>query len=110
MTVEEPSKVDFTTIEPQSGDIRLVITDHLDWGEQKGEHLLALQNKLNSYLAFIESGEIYAKVPKAIGRKIVIEVMGKFPLSDEAKKFYRLAGKAIEDAGFSLRFELFKPK
>jgi hypothetical protein len=60
---------------------------------------------LNFYLAFIESGEIYKKTPKAIGRKIVIRVMGKFPLSDEARKFYRLAEKAISDAGFSLRFE-----
>jgi hypothetical protein len=110
MTVEEPSKIDFTAIEPQTGDVRLVISDHLDWGEQKGEHLLLLQNKLNSYLAFIESGEIYTKVPKASGRKIVIEVMGKFPLSEEARRFYQLAGKAIEDAGFSLRFELLKPR
>ena len=107
MTVEEPSKIDFNVIEPQSGDMRLVIADHLDWKEE-GEHLLLLQNKLNSYLAFIESGEIYAKLPKATGRKIVIEVVGKFPLSDEARKFYGLAGKAIEDAGFSLRFEHFK--
>ena len=110
MTVEEPGKIDFNVIEPQSGDIRLVIMDHLDWKEQEGEHLMLLQNKLNSYLAFIESAEIYTKLPKAIGRKIVIEVMGKFPLSDDARKFYRLAAKAIEDAGFSLRFEHFKSK
>jgi hypothetical protein len=110
MTVEEASKIDFTAIEPQTGDMCLVIADHLDWEAQEGEHLLLLQNKLNSYLAFIESGEIYTKLPKAIGRKIVIEVMGKFPLSEEAAKFYRLAGKAIEDAGFSLRFELSESK
>jgi hypothetical protein len=36
--------------------------------------------------------------------------MGKFPLSEEARKFYRLAGKAIGDAGFSLRFELSELK
>jgi hypothetical protein len=105
MTVEEPNKIDFTAIEPQSGEMCLVISDHLDWDEQEGEHLLALQDKLNTYLAFIESGEIYTKLPKAIGRKIVIQVMGKFPLSAEASKFYRLAGKAIQDAGFSLRFK-----
>ena len=109
MTVEEPGKIDFTAFDPQSGEMCLVISDHLDWTEQ-GEHLLLLQSKLNSYLAFIESGEIYTKVPKASGRKIVIEVMGKFPLSEEARRFYQLAGKAIEDAGFSLRFELLKPR
>jgi hypothetical protein len=55
-------------------------------------------------LEFIESGLIYAKFPQAVGRKIVIQVMGKFPLSEEAKKFYRLAGKAVEDYGYTLRF------
>src|SRR5258708_3935929 len=105
MTVEESRKIDFAALEPQSGDMRLIICDHLDWKENEGEHLLLLQDKLNSYLAFIESGEIYSKLPKAIGRRIVIEVTGKFPLSEEASKFYRLAGKAIKDAGFSLRFE-----
>jgi hypothetical protein len=64
-----------------------------------------LQDKLNTYLEFIESGQLYSKFPRAIGRKIVIQVFGKFPLSEEAKKFYRLAGKAIEDLGYSLRFK-----
>jgi hypothetical protein len=36
-------------------------------------------------------------------------VIGKFPLSEEASKFYRLAGKAIQDAGFSLQFMHLKP-
>jgi hypothetical protein len=110
MSVEEPRKIDFNVIDPRSGEVRLIVTDHLEWAEQEREHLLLLQNKLNSYLAFIESGEIYTKVPKAFGRKTVIEVMGKFPLSEEARKFYRLAGKAIADAGFSLRFELSESK
>ena len=104
MTVEEPAKIDFAAIEPESGEMRLIISDHLDWKDEGG-HLLLLQSKLNSYLAFIESGEIYAKVPKAVGLKIVIVVFGKFPLSEEASKFYRLAEDAIKGAGFLLRFE-----
>jgi len=110
MSVEEPTKIDFAAFDPKAGEMRLIISDHLDWTEEEGEHLLLLQSKLNSYLAFVESGEIYAKLPKAIGLKIVIEVMGKFPLSEEASKFYRLAGGAIKDAGFLLRFEHSEPK
>jgi hypothetical protein len=105
MTVEEPRQIDFAAFEPPSGDMCLIICDHLDWKENEGEHLLLLQEKINVYFSFIESGEIYEKLPKAIGRKIVIEVMGKFPLSEGARKFYRFAGKVIEDAGFSLVFK-----
>jgi hypothetical protein len=110
MSIEDVDKIDLVAGERKTGDMILTISDHLDWDEKEGEHLIVLQKKLNTYLEFIESGQIYAKVPQAAGQKIVIHVMGKFPLSDEAKKFYRLAGKAIEDAGFSLRFELFEPK
>jgi hypothetical protein len=110
MTVEDIDKIDFVTGEQKSGDMVLTISDHLDWDENEGEHLLVLQNKLNTYLEFIESGQIYVKFPQAVGRKIVIQVMGKFPLSGEASKFYRLASKAIEDYGYSLRFKRLQPK
>jgi hypothetical protein len=104
MTVEDAGKIDFTAFKPDGDEMLLVISDHLGWDEFGGEHLLALQEKLNSYLAFIETGQLYRDVPKAVGRKIIIEVVGKSPLSEEAEKFYRLAGRAIENAGFSLRF------
>ena len=104
MTVEDIDKIDFATGERRTGDMILTISDHLDWDENEGEHLVMLQKKLNTYLEFIESGQIYAKIPQAVGRKIVIQVMGKYPLSEEAGKFYRLAGKAIESYGYSLRF------
>jgi hypothetical protein len=110
MTVEDVDKIDFVTGERQTGDMILTISDHLDWDENEGEHLLVLQKKLNTYLEFIGSGQIYAKVPQAVGRKRVIQVMGKFPLSEEASKCYRLAGKAIENYGYSLRFSQLHSK
>jgi hypothetical protein len=36
--------------------------------------------------------------------------MGKFPLSQEASRFYRLGGKAIENYGYSLRFSQLHAK
>ena len=109
MTVEDIDTVDRLTFNRKNGDVRLVISDHLDWDENEGEHLLALQGKLNTYLEFVESGQLYAKYPRAAGKKIIFYVIGKFPLSEEASKFYRLAGKAIQDAGFSLQFMHLKP-
>ncbi|AZE16761.1 hypothetical protein C4K09_2300 [Pseudomonas chlororaphis subsp. aureofaciens] len=50
--------------------IVLGITDHLGWADktEQGEHLLALQEKLNAYIAFIESGDIYTEIPGALGK------------------------------------------
>ena len=105
MSVEDLEKVDFVvTGGMPGGEVCLVVSDHLDWDQQEGYHLLTLQEKLNTYLAFIETGQIYREFPKAAGRKIVIEVIGKYKPSDEARKFYGLAGQAMADAGFALRF------
>jgi hypothetical protein len=104
MTVEDIDKVDRLAFNRNNGDALLVISDHLDWDENEGEHLLVLQGKLNAYLEFVESGQLYIKHPRAIGKKIIFYVVGKFPLSEEASKFYRLARKAIQDYGYSLQF------
>ena len=104
MTIEEVDKIDRLAFNRENGDVFLIISDHLAWDENEGEHLLALQAKLNTYLEFVESGQLYAKYPRAIGKKIIFYVVGKFPLSDEASKLYRLAGKAIQDYGYSLQF------
>jgi hypothetical protein len=105
MTVEDIDQIDFVTGDKKSGEMVLTVSDHLDWDENEGEHLLVLQKKLNAYLEFIESGQIYAKFPQAAGRKIVIQVVGKYPLSEEASKFYRLARGTVEGYGYSLRFK-----
>jgi hypothetical protein len=110
MTVEEVSKIDRLAFDRKTGDVHLVISDHLDWDENEGEHLLVLQDKLNTYLAFVEGGQLYAEHPRAVGKRIVFYVMAKFPLSDEANKFYQLAGKAIQDSGYSLQFVYCKPE
>jgi hypothetical protein len=109
MTVEDIDKIDSIGIDRNTGDALLKISDHLDWDENEGEHLLVLQDKLNTYLEFVQSGEIYARYPRAVGKKIVFYVMAKFALSDEARKFYRFAEAAVQEYGCTLRFVHFKP-
>lgn len=109
MTIDQADIIDFATIDKASGDLLLAISDHLPWGEDEGKHLILLQSKLNAYLRFIESGEIFEKVPEARGRGIVINVVGKFPLSREADIFFGKARAAVEGAGFRLQFNLLRP-
>src|SRR5260370_4190277 len=101
MTVEETDKVDRLAFDRQNGDVLLVISDHLDWDENEGEHLLALQGKLNTYLVFVDSGQLYAKYPRAVGKKIIFYVVGKVPFSVDVSNLYRLPGEAILVFGYS---------
>jgi hypothetical protein len=105
MSVDETKKIDFTALDRGANEMQLVIADHLPWGGDEREHLYLLQEKLNAYLAFIESGEIYDKVPNAKGRKLVIMIVGKFSLSEGAKSFLERAFAVVERAGFQLRFD-----
>ena len=108
MSIDQTDAIDLATIDKASGDLWLTISDHLSW-ENEDNHLFLLQNKLNAYLRFIESGEVFKKVPDAKGRSVVINLVGKFPLSQKANSFFEKARAAIEDSGFRLQFSLMRP-
>ena len=109
MSVDQADTIDFATIDNASGEFWLTISDHLSWDDNEGDHLVLLQNKLNAYLRFIESGEVFKRMPDAKGRSIVINLVGKFPLSQRADFFFGKARAAIESAGFRLQFSLMRP-
>jgi hypothetical protein len=109
MSIEQTDVVDVTTIDKVSGDLWLTISDHLPWGGNEGEHLVLLQSKLNAYLRFIESGEVFEKMPDSRERGIVINLVGKFPLSEGAEIFLSKARVAVECAGLRLQFSLLRP-
>jgi hypothetical protein len=109
MSIDQTDTIDFATIDTASGDLWLTISDHLSWEENEGNHLVLLQNKLNAYLRFIESGEVFKKVPDAKGRSVVINLVGKFPLSQKADFFFEKARAAMEGSGFRLQFNLMRP-
>jgi hypothetical protein len=106
MTISEANEVDFAVLDPDTNELILVISDHLDWTERENEHLQLLQEKLNAYLRFCESGEIYREIPSAVGRRIVFQVVGQYSLSRVAEIFYKQAGKVVNSAGFDLSFRL----
>jgi len=111
MSIDKTNVIDFVGIDDKSGEVVLTITDHLPWGDDHKwhkEHLILLENKLNIYLQFIESGQLMEDYPDAKGKKKVINVVGRYALNDDAKSYFEKAKKAVSEAGFNLRFELFK--
>ena len=108
MTIEQTNIIDVTGISKE-GEIVLTISDHLEWSDcDSSDHLNMLQDKINTYLSFIESGQIEEEYPNGMERKIVIEVLGKYDLNSEAQAFYAKASPIVRDAGFDLQFSLYK--
>lgn len=109
MSVTDPKTIDMWGIPKwDSSKIVLAIADHLPWEgkTEQGEHLLALQEKINTYVAFIESGEIYTEIPGALGKSPIIRVQGKYELSEQGEMFIDQATEVLRQANIELEFVL----
>ncbi len=105
MSVDQPGVIDIVS-KDKTGRIVLSISDHLDW-ENTEEHLRLLQEKINTYLRFLDSGEVYEKYPDARGRPIQIEVVLHHPPSLEARSFLAKVKPIVEGSGYGFHFGQF---
>ena len=105
MSVEQLDVIDLISTDA-SGCVVLTVSDHLDWSDS-AQHQSILQEKLNKYLAFVESGEILERYPDAKGRPVAFRVVFKFRPDRQGLGFLARARDVIESAGFSLRHEIF---
>jgi hypothetical protein len=107
MSIEQPTVIDFLVHDRDKRRAALIVSDHLDWNKDEGRHLALLQDKLNHYIWFIENGKVVETMPDLAGLPVFIVVLGKYPLSDKARRYYALAERRAIELGFSLEFELF---
>ena len=107
MSIEQLGVIDAVGVEDSSGNVVLTISDHLEWGNNN--HLLMLQEKLNTYLSFVESGEIMDTLTDAEGRNILINVVCKYPPDENGIDFLDKITHIVEGAGMSFQYQLFNP-
>jgi len=105
MSIDQAGKIDFIGTDEKSNSVILTISDHLDWDDSEN-HLLLLQKKLNNYLTFCESGEIFEIYPNAKGKNLVIEIIGKQPLNQKGSDFLEEAKIIIKETNIKLRFKI----
>lgn len=105
MAVQNTSEVDAIGIDNITGNVTLAIFDSLDWGDED-EHLLLLQEKLNVYLSFIESGEVYSVYEQANGRNFKIKIHFKNNIPQSCKEFLNTVTEIISEAGFYLTYKI----
>jgi hypothetical protein len=109
MTLKQTTVVDAIGIN-STGSVVLTITDELAWSSNVNEHLMLLQEKLNTYLRFIESGELLETYPDAMGRTVVIDVVCKFPPGSMAREFFDQVAPVVEGAGVRLNQRVFEAR
>lgn len=87
MSVVKTDSIDAIGMEKEMQRVFLTIIDPLLWDDEN-VHLYTLQEKINTYLYFIESGELLKAFPDSKGFDIAIELVLKHMPSDKAITFF----------------------
>ena len=103
MSIEQTNVVDAIGLEGKDMVV-LTIIDAFEWDKTK-KHLLLLQDKINAYLRFIESGEILVSYPESRGKKVMISLMALHSHDKEAAIFLDRTRGTLENAGYGFRFQ-----
>ncbi|EFJ3386075.1 TPA: hypothetical protein MY503_004863 [Escherichia coli] len=108
MSIVDTNNVDMIGIPKENaGLVRLGITDHLSWNDDKFEHLYLLQEKINSYIHFIESKEIYEVFPESKGiNNFLIEMFFLYEIPTECIEFLDKIKDELININTSLRYEV----
>lgn len=88
-----------------NGNVVLTISDHLEW-DVNNEHLLLLQDKINAYLSFIETGQLYEQYPNAKGRNVVIQLVLKYLPSEDGRKFIQTSKEILLENNYDFICDL----
>lgn len=102
MSIDDTDTVDFISVD-ESGVVVLTISNHLNW---ESETLYKLQEKINCYLAFIESGAIFESYPNAKGKEMRISVFSKHQPNSDSEKMIGEFGSVVEGAGIGFVHEV----
>lgn len=101
MSVVDTNKVDGIGISKDGKELVLLITDHLDWS-QEYEHLIQLQEKLNSYVGFLESQQYQEIYPDNKFSFYQIKINFMYEPTANCIKFFNVVKKQLVDLNISI--------
>ena len=104
MTLENCKVIDTIGTRIEDGRIILTILDSWDWSDERA-HLMALQEKFNSYFDFVESGQVYEDYPAAEGKDIVVTVIARFHFESSGNKLFEQAAVVAASLNLTLEYE-----
>lgn len=110
MSITEVDKIDLVASRPDSNIVKLVVTDHLEWDDLDA-HSLILQEKIDSYLYFVESGQLGDLAEPALPAdiKVCITLASLYPPPSEAEPLLQQIRDSLESIGILFEVEV-RPK
>lgn len=106
MAIDNPNVIDGMAIDKDRNALVLLLTDHLVWeGEDalsEFNHLNLLQDKINAYISFLESGQYKENYPAESFSMAVIEIHFKYSITDNCEKFLNAVQNQIGQSGIKI--------
>lgn len=104
MSALKTNQIDLIGTDHTKGVVVFTITDHLEWDDDIA-HLKQLQEKLNTYIAYVESGDLVADYPESKDLKVHFEIVFKHDLPESAKNFLAKAKNFLKTIEINLDFQ-----
>ena len=86
MAIDNVEIIDMLAEGKKGTELVLGITDHLDW-ENEHEHLMLLQEKLNTYLIFVESKQYSEIYPDKSYDSYLINIYFAYDIPESCEQF-----------------------
>lgn len=99
MALDNINTVDAISTDNEEKKVILTIIDELKWDDEYN-HLKLIQDKVNNYLNFIESNELYEAYPIAKNKEIGIEIYSKYDLPLDGEKLLSRLKEFLNENGY----------
>jgi len=96
LSIIEIDKIDGIGKGKNNKELLFMIADHLDWSNEY-EHLKLLQEKINSYIGYIESRQFQKIYPNETFEFYIIEVHFKYPITEKCLKFIDVVSNQLSE-------------
>ena len=107
MAIDNTNIIDGIGIDESRSAVCLLLADHLKWEQDDNslseyDHLMLLQDKINAYIAYLESKQYTQQYPNVVFEMAVIEIHFNYDISDNCEKFLNAVQDQIGQYGIKI--------
>lgn len=102
MAITETNQIDSLGISKDKTSLALLLTDHLDWENEK-EHLLLLQDKINAYIGFIQDKQYESIYPDCQFSNYIIDIRFKENITQNCADFLNVVATQVSPLSITIQ-------
>lgn len=99
--------VDLVALDEKNEIVHLIIMDEDTWDDPR-QHIDALQEKVLTYVTFVENGTFYRKYPKAQVMGFMIKAVFLNKPNSEGEKFIEEIADVLLDTGYRFEYVVYE--